>query len=430
MLRLVHRHHGLILSQLVRDERGFTLVFTAFAMSVLMGFAGLAVDVGYWQAMQQNMQGAADQAAYSAVIASGAGGGASPTTQAKGITASMGFVDGQAGVTVAVNNPPSQGNYTANNLAWEIIIQQPQPMWFTQLFLSSAPTASKRAVALAQGGFCLIALDPSASKALNISGSAAVDVSTCNVYVNSTDSNALNLSGGATLTADDAYIVGNDCGGGCSGLSVSNTLKTSATAIADPYASRTAPTVGACTSSAGSYSGTISPGVYCSGISASGPLTLSPGVYIIYGGSFKDQGGGGTLSGGVCTGSGAWINASGVTIYLVANGGTTGNIAVSACLSITAPTTGNTAGMAFWVDQNEKSGDKDAFSGGSNVAITGTIYAPDHEVDYTGSASATSPCTQIVADIINFSGSASFQSNCGGVGVAEIGTPGAAKLAE
>src|SRR5271154_4014987 len=77
MLRLVHRHHGLILSQLVRDERGFTLVFTAFAMSVLMGFAGLAVDVGYWQAMQQNMQGAADQAAYSAVIASGAGGGQS-----------------------------------------------------------------------------------------------------------------------------------------------------------------------------------------------------------------------------------------------------------------------------------------------------------------------------------------------------------------
>jgi hypothetical protein len=56
--------------------------------------------------MQRNMQGAADQAAYSAVIASRAGGGANATTQAKGIAASMGFADGQAGVTVAVNNPP------------------------------------------------------------------------------------------------------------------------------------------------------------------------------------------------------------------------------------------------------------------------------------------------------------------------------------
>jgi len=270
VLRLIYCLYCPTRSRLVQDDRGSVAVLTALAMTVLMGFAGLAIDVGLWQVAQRNMQGAADQAAFSAVIAASAGGGASPTTQAKGITASMGFVDGQAGVTVAVNNPPSQGNYTANNLAWEIIIQQPQPMWFTQLFLSSAPTASKRAVALAQGGFCLIALDPSASKALNISGSAAVDVSTCNVYVNSTDSNALNLSGGATLTADDAYIVGNDCGGGCSGLSVSNTLKTSATAIADPYASRTAPTVGACTSSAGSYSGTISPDVYCGGITASG----------------------------------------------------------------------------------------------------------------------------------------------------------------
>src|SRR5207302_1050489 len=49
-------------------------VFAALATTVLMGFAGVAIDVGYWQMAQRNMQGAADRAAYSAVIAAGAGG--------------------------------------------------------------------------------------------------------------------------------------------------------------------------------------------------------------------------------------------------------------------------------------------------------------------------------------------------------------------
>ena|SRR5437868_2166596 len=64
-------------------------VFAALAATVVMGFAGVAIDVGYWQMAQRNMQGAADRAAYPAVIGAGAGGGASPTTQAKGITASI-----------------------------------------------------------------------------------------------------------------------------------------------------------------------------------------------------------------------------------------------------------------------------------------------------------------------------------------------------
>ena len=85
VLLLIHRLYDLILSRVVQGDRGFAAVFTALAATMPMGFAGLAIDVGYWQMVQRNMQGAADQAAYSAVIASGAGGGASPTTQAKGI---------------------------------------------------------------------------------------------------------------------------------------------------------------------------------------------------------------------------------------------------------------------------------------------------------------------------------------------------------
>jgi hypothetical protein len=75
--------------------------------------------------------------------------------------------------------------------------------------------------------------------------------------------------------------------------------------------------------------------------------------------------------------------------------------------------------MAFWVDKTEKLADKDAFSGGSNVAITGALYAPVHEVDYTGSSSATSGCTQIISYTVDFTGSANFKHNCNGVGISD-----------
>jgi len=85
------------------DRRGASAVLTALAAMMLMGFAGLGIDVASWEVTQRQMQGAADQAAIGAVVAYLAGGGDSTTSQAKGITASYGFTDGQNGVTVSVN---------------------------------------------------------------------------------------------------------------------------------------------------------------------------------------------------------------------------------------------------------------------------------------------------------------------------------------
>ena len=133
------------------DQRGSTMVVTALASPVLFGCVGLAVDVSCWMVAQRNMQGAADMAAYSAVIAAAAGGGASPTIEAKGITAQMGFVDGQAGVTVSVNNPPSQGNHTGDANGWEVIVTQPQQRDFTTMF-GVTPTVTGRAVGTAASG--------------------------------------------------------------------------------------------------------------------------------------------------------------------------------------------------------------------------------------------------------------------------------------
>src|SRR5579864_1428844 len=143
------------------DQRGTIAVMTGLCGTVIAGCAALAIDVASWQVAQRSMQGAADTAAYSAAIAYNNSGGTTYITQAKGIAAAQGYVDGQNGATVTVNQPPASGGYTSSSTAIEVIIQQPQPRFLAGLFLSSNPTVSARAVATIGGsGACILALDP------------------------------------------------------------------------------------------------------------------------------------------------------------------------------------------------------------------------------------------------------------------------------
>ncbi len=397
---------------------------------------------------KSSVQGATDNAALAASVAELAGNNSTRIQdEVYGIAAANGFINGQNGVTVTLNNPPdASSKYAGNTSAYQVIITKKPTLFFGAL-LGSAPTIAAQATAMASGSTtttttstithatCLLALDPSAGPALNVSGSGLVNLPNCDADANSSSSKALEVQGGsASLKAQDSYIVGNYSTSGGATFTVSGTLQTDATAIVDPYASRTAPTVGSCgsnptSSSGGGYNGnynspstptTVYPGVYCGTVTAGGPLTLSPGVYIVEG-DFKVQGGSSgdpVLSGGVCsspTGK-PYVNATNATIYIT---GGNYDMADSSCLSITAPTTGNTAGMAIWIDKSVKAGNQQSFTGGSNVAITGAIYAPTQQVVYSGSSSAASSCTQIVADTIEFTGAANLQHNCGGVGISD-----------
>ena len=101
-----------ILRQIASDQDGATMLLTGLGVTAFLGFAGMAVDVGYWQLTQHRMQDAADEAAYAASV-----NGSS--TAAKAVTHGLGFADGVNNVTVTVNNPPLTGSNTSNNSAWE-----------------------------------------------------------------------------------------------------------------------------------------------------------------------------------------------------------------------------------------------------------------------------------------------------------------------
>src|SRR5690348_2893919 len=124
---------GAAVHRLAGDRSGATAVATGLAFVVLVGFAGLAVDVGSWESAKRKLQGVADQMAYSAAI--GANSGQSGYTNAQAVAAQFGFgcasagsadsagslsCSGAHGVTIKVNSPPQSGSYINDEAAWEI----------------------------------------------------------------------------------------------------------------------------------------------------------------------------------------------------------------------------------------------------------------------------------------------------------------------
>ena len=313
------------LRNLYDDQRGTIAVMTGLCAAALAGFTALAIDAASWQVAQRSMQGAADTAAYSAGIAYTKSVGTSYVTQAKGIAAANGYVDGQNGVTVSVNQPPTSGSHTGTATAIEVIIQQPQPRFLSGLFLSSNPTVSARAVAIdppVTGNGCILALDKTANQAVSVSGSANVN-SVCDIVANSNAANAINMSGSGTITTPCLVAVGGVQA--TSGLDLTKCANptTGAAATPDPYASVPQPTPsGPCLTVPHGSPVTLSAGNYCSGIHITGSqsATFGPGVYDV-GGNFKIDG-----------------SATGTDVTFFIENGNTASINGSGTTSFTAPT--------------------------------------------------------------------------------------------
>jgi Flp pilus assembly protein TadG len=342
--------------RLGKDERGTVVVMFALCAPILLGLAALATDVASWQVAQKSMQGAADAAVYSAEIAKA--DGTSLVTQAKAVTAALGFIDGQNGVSVSVNVPPNitSGNYTSNATAIEVIVQQPQSRFLSGLFLSTDPTVGARAVAVQGGSACMLALSPSANQAINISGSGSINAPNCYVVSDSSSASSINMSGSATVNVACLVAVGTV--NTTSNLTEHNctTPTIHAAPTLEPYASRPEPTTpsGGCLTVPSGSSITLSPGNYCSGLTISGTATFQPGLYYING-NFSIQGG-------------ADASGAGVTFYVK---GPNHNTAISggSTVNFSAPTTGPTAGIAYFGDRTTSQGNN-SFSGGSGASIT------------------------------------------------------------
>lgn len=438
------------------DRKGGAAVLFAVSLSGIIGFAGLGTEVGSWYLTKRTMQSAADSAATTAAANLARNTSASSDQlliDARSVAAKFNFVDGTGSTTVSVHNPPSDTTnlsacsvalganspFTGSNCYVEVVITQPQTPLLSALFMSTGPTITSRAVALAntkagdQG--CVLALSGASVVDIQLSGGVNLNFTGCAFYDNSPlQLGALSMSNNTRLAALAGYIVGTP--NQTTGLTTTDGLFTGINPINDPYADVPVPTPHATcddnsklnnpnTSRSVTGDGTW---VFCKDVSmdtnGNNPvLTLNPGIYIFACGANLSMTSG-TLqaTGGVtlvferaCRSGNAAANPGTVSI--------TGN----ANVNITAPTSGPTAGLAFFQERNTCTANvqncTNTLGGGGNLNITGAIYFPNNPVSYSGGTSAggASQCTQLIANTITFTGGATLQQNCQSAGTRQIG---------
>jgi|SRR5215469_8788708 len=393
---------------LSRDNNGAVAVLFGVLMIPLIAAVGVGVDYGRATIVQAALQRTVDAAALA-----GASVLSSPAAQSKATTLSQNYVSAgtatlpvRATVTATTITPNTGGSaYTMSVSVTGSVPTTFMSFYESAIAVSASATATNTATAAPT---CVLALDPSASGAVTVSGSTTVDLNNCGLTVNSTSATDLTLS--TTLTASAVTL-----GGNYSGCCISSpTIRTYESATPDPYASLTMPSFSGCDQS-NFHTGqttTVNPGVYCGGITLTGGanLTLNPGTYILDSGDLKVAGN-------------ATLTGSGVTLILTSSTSASAIGAVNfdggSTVQLTAPANGSLAGIVIWVDHNAPLQDN-TIAGGSNNVFTGVIYMPSEDPTYSGSSTSSDGCTQLVANQIKFSGSSNFGTNCAGTGVVTI----------
>jgi len=413
-------------------EAGNILLLTGLALTVLMGFAGVAIDMGMLRNDKRMQQTAADAAAIA-----GASNLAYTGWQAGGQTAASanGFTDSSGNtlatctgaaigtVCVEIDSPPVDGPH-ANQAGCppnpscyvEARVAEVWPTYFMNLLNIPSETMTARAVAtslsggIPGGGGCVYTIGPPAKGiGININGNATLNATSCGIVDNgnfSTQGNALNVSAGSFSVAGSWTDKGTSSSDVTCTSGQTNCPETSAPAGPNPLANLTPP-CNPCTGGAAASGTTFNPGTYSSiSINSNGAVTFNPGIYIFTG------------SGISCSGT-PTITGNGVMFYFAGTGssGATFNCQGNDTLNLTAPTASNCSSCPSQYDgilMYQEVGNTNGPSIGGNVGsqYNGVLYFPSSDVTFFGNSSTTL-CNnssqvlnvgEVISNSLNFSG--------------------------
>ena len=400
-----------------KSESGQALVFSALALVVLIGFAGLAIDMGVLRYQKRLQQTAADAAALAGAsnLASTSLG---VTAGAQNASATNGFTDTGGGQTsactasgatvgtvcVQVNNPPLSGPHASGANAGkyvEVLVAVVQPTYFMKIFGVGSEAITARAVATNVSGGgpnsgCLYTLGPpsSAIEGVNINGSATLNATTCGINDNgnfNTQGNALVVNSGTFGISGDWDKKGPGGTVTC-GPTQPNCPAANVPAATDPLLNQLTAPCSPCTGGTAlntTSSLTINPGTYTSiSISGNGNIVFNPGVYIIDG-----------SSGITITGT-PTITGTGVTFYFT-NGATISNTGTGVT-NFTAPgTSGQYPGILFYQDPADTNGP--TLGGNSGTTYNGVLYFSTSNVTFFGHNNSIATDV-VIADALTLSG--------------------------
>ena len=430
-------------------------VSVAILLPILIGFAGIGVEIGLWFAIQRQNQSAADAAAisagleYAAQIESGAA--TNPTAAATPAAGYNLFSTNPPntltlypcyGFTVGTSCNTSSSNGALN--AVQVALIQPlnttfanivTAIWGPNINIVNVTISAIAAFPMLRGGqTCLLALGsgnpPTGSLAL---GSGNLNLPNCSLASLSTSGNSIQVSG-SVINAAAVATAGNiltDSG--------SNPPNTGTyLPLQDPYKSVTiAKPTGACKTDPNytlSTLLTLNPGFYCGlTFSSTANVILQPGVYYLDGGNFSVTG----LT------AGSNIRGAGVTIVLTKiSASSAGGIdidpgaACSGTVSLSSPLSGQgllppspTASqrLLFFQDPTAVGPTTPpsnilttgATNANCTVALNGAVYTPKSADTLQGNALVNGTgCTEFIAQSFSFTGNPQIDNiACSGAGI-------------
>jgi Flp pilus assembly protein TadG len=433
-----------------RDHRGASAALVALALPAMLGLGGLGVETGLWYTVKRHNQSAADAAAISAAyeIIYDQAHGITPTAAnlTPAATEAAATRNGYSGATPVVTYP-----YTTLSGATGVAVdlQSTGGTLLAALFLPSV-TIANRAAAFTKtlDNPCMILLNQTAPKELNIQGSASLSMPTCSIVADSTAPDAIYAQGAnnSILTADSLITAGQVATTGQPQITLTKPAQIGAPYYPDPYATgasalthsflTTGMPTGCFTSSSFSGGTTILTANirFCGGLSI-GPggggttVNLSPGTYWITDGNLSLNSNA-TLECTACVPGGA-----GVTIILTTGAGVAPTPATKIVGNVTqqsnavvdnlnAPGSGTFAGLLLIQDSNNLptgttyttpcSGSTSCskFQGTPGQTLTGLVYFPNNPLTFQGNpTTGSTACLLVVANTVTLAGNSSLATS-------------------
>jgi Flp pilus assembly protein TadG len=436
-----------------RNENGQTLVLTALCMTALLGFMGLALDVGILFRAKRQIQIAADATATAAALDYyyNISVQQDPLTHAKNAgksaSSSNGVTDGTNG-TVSINCAPTKGPNAgvSCNGYFEAVVSKPTGTIFMSTFSKiiggnnfGSINVTSRAVAgmPVASDACMWIMDPHGSDDFIMQGNTQVNAPGCGIYVNSDNKSpgGVRIQGGSNNFNGPSFTTpgGLDSNGG--GKNTTPTpITTGAPAQSPPIPMNlTGPIPNGGTDQAGNVQppacqgantatmATISTtanvpspmnGVVCFNAVGGGATTLAGGlslpgsssgiVYLFQHGVNIGSGGAVTLGSGTYnSGTQSFTSTSGAVMDIY--GGTLSE-ASNKQLNIYGPTSGTYNGIAIMQPRSNTT-DLQVEFGSNSQTLDGIIYAPGALVNLHDNGGSSVTATGVIANKMDFKSS-------------------------
>ena len=391
------------LRKLRRNSKGNVLIMTAVSMPMIIGGAGMAIDSIQLTVWKRQLQRAADSAAIAGAYGEARGDDAN--------TAVHRDLDRNFFPTLSEPEVVETGPRLGFERTVYVQLTAERTLPFMSFFTGGTPTTIRTEATAAldpEGVYCMVSLFDEEGTGIDVTGNGTLTLG-CGMVTNATGDDAVQAGGSSEVTASPIAAVGG-IDGESNNFVGTTVLQPYTTPQQDPLSHLPDPPAqsGCLPDPDVQPSETpdpLEPGCY-EGLSVQGNLTLEAGTYFI--------------TGDIHFNAGANITGDGVTIVMTGDDGEAGDLDIngSATLNLTAPESGDYAGVLFFRDRRA-SNETITINGGADINLHGALYFPTSNVTFSGNAEMDMTCLQLVGWILNFQGDTSISNECPTGGAAQ-----------